>query len=151
MEEKIKKTISDIRIAYYCFWLIPIIFIIYGECKGSLVGLYADNVRASYYAETLSILLTATCVPLSLKLFAWILTKKINQVNIINALKLYDKWSIVRLILLALPVWTGGITYYLMLSSTGALCAAIALTASLFCIPGEERLRKELHIEKDLE
>lgn len=42
-------------------------------------------------------------------------------------------------------------TYYIMLSSTGALCALIGLTASLFCLPGEGRLRKELHINKEEE
>ena len=36
-----------------------------------------------------------------------------------------------------------------MLSTTGLLCALIALTASLFCLPGEERLRRELHIERE--
>ena len=130
---------------------IPILLIIYGECGGSLVGLYADNIRISYYVETLSILTTAVCVPVSLKLFAWILARKIDKAGIADALKLYVTWSIVRLILLAIPVGIGGTTYYLTLSSTGTLCAAIALTASLFCLPGEERLRRELHIENNLE
>ena len=151
MEEQIKKTVSSLRIAYFCFWLVPILLIIYGECGGSFVGIYADNTQASYYTETLSILVTAACVPVSLKLFAWVLVKKIDQASITDALKLYTTWSFVRLGLLALPVWIGGVAYYLTLSSTGALCAAIGLTASLFCLPGEERLRQELHIERNEE
>lgn len=147
MKEQIQKTVSSVRIAYVCFWVAPIIFVIYGECGGNLVGLYADNVRISYYAETLSILTTAACVPVALKLFAWILVKKIDNVSITDALRLYSMWSVIRLLLLALPVWIGGATYYLTLSSTGALCAAIGLTASLFCLPGEDRLRRELHID----
>ena len=55
----------------------------------------------------------------------------------------------VRLALLAMPVLAGFLTYYMMLSNKGVLCALIALTASLFCLPGENRLRKELHIEKE--
>lgn len=151
MEEQIKKTVSNLRIVYFCFWLVPVLLIICGECGGNFVGLYADNTRASYYMETLSILVTAACVPVSLKLFAWVLVKKIDQASITNALKLYTTWSFIRLGLLALPVWIGGIVYYLTLNSTGALCAAIGLTASLFCLPGEERLRQELHIEKNRE
>ena len=147
MKEQIQKTVSSVRIAYVCFWVAPIIFVIYGECGGNLVGLYADNVRISYYAETLSILTTAACVPVALKLFAWILVKKIDNVSITDALRLYSMWSVIRLLLLALPVWIGGATYYLTLSSTGALCTAIGLTASLFCLPGEDRLRRELHID----
>ena len=53
-----------------------------------------------------------------------------------------------RLALLAIPVLVGFFTYYIMLSSTGALCALIGLTASLFCLPGEGRLRKNVHINK---
>ena len=56
-----------------------------------------------------------------------------------------------RLALLAIPVLAGFFTYYVMLSSTGVLCALIGLTASLFCLPGEGRLRKELHIDKEEE
>ena len=55
----------------------------------------------------------------------------------------------IRLVLLLLPLLAGFLTYYVMLSTTGLLCALIALTASLFCLPGEERLRRELHIERE--
>ena len=112
------------------------------------MGVYADDVRATYFAETLTILLTASCVPVSLKLFSWVLTKKIDVVSISQALRLYAFWSGVRLALLAVPVLAGFFTYYMMLSNKGVLCALIALTASLFCFPSEERLRKELHINK---
>lgn len=101
------------------------------------------------FAETVTILLTAVLVPVSLKLFSWMLTKKIDVVAITGALRLYALWSGVRLALLAMPVLAGFLTYYMMLSNKGVLCALIALTASLFCLPGENRLRKELHIEKE--
>ena len=52
--------------------------------------------------------------------------------------------------MLSLPVWVGLAVYYLTLSNKGLLCAFIALTASLFCLPGEGRLRK-LHINKEEE
>lgn len=113
------------------------------------MGAYADDVRTTYYAETLSILLAAACVPLSLKLFAWVLYRRIDRAGIARALQLYVFWSGIRLVLLALPLMAGFLTYYGMLSTTGLLCALIALTASLFCLPGEERLRRELHIERE--
>ena len=70
-------------------------------------------------------------------------------VAITDALRLYVLWSGVRLALLAVPVLAGFLTYYMILSNKGVLCALIALTASLFCLPGENRLRKELHIDKE--
>ena len=105
--------------------------------------------RATYFAETVTILLTAALVPVSLKLFSWVLAKKIDVVAITDALRLYALWSGVRLALLAVPVLAGFLTYYMMLSNKGVLCALIALTASLFCLPGENHLRKELHIDKE--
>ena len=149
MEEQIKQVVRRVKTTFVYFWLLPVLLIILGETGGDWVGMYAGDVRVTYFAETISILLVATCIPLSLKLFSWVLAKKIDAVAIQDALRLYALWCGMRLALLAIPVLAGFLTYYLLLSNTGVLCALIALTASLFCLPGEERLRKELHIEKE--
>lgn len=151
MEEQIKRTVRRTSIYFVCFWILPVLLVISGETGGTWVGMYADDVRITYFAETSVILLAASCVPVSLKLFSWILAKKIDIVTISEALSLYAFWSGVRLILLAIPMLAGFLTYYMMLSGKGVLCALIAMTASLFCFPGEERLRKELHINKEKE
>lgn len=149
MEEQIKQVVKQIKVTFVYFWLLPILLVILGESGGDWIGIYAGNVRVTYFAETITILLVATCVPLSLKLFSWILVRRIDTVAIQDALRLYSFWCRIRLALLAIPVLAGFFTYYMILSDTGALCALIALTASLFCLPGEERLRKELHIDKE--
>lgn len=149
MEEKIKKAVRFLRMSYVIFWIVPVVFMLVGEMSDDWMGEYADNVRVMYYAETLSILLTAICIPLSLKLFAWVLYRRIDRASITSALQLYVFWSGIRLVLLLLPLLAGFLTYYVMQSTTGLLCALIALTASLFCLPGEERLRRELHIERE--
>ena len=77
------------------------------------------------------------------------LKKKIDQMTITLALKCYVQWSIVRLGILEVAIVTNLLCYYLTLSTTGNLCMLIGLTASLFCLPGEKRLRNELHITKD--
>lgn len=148
MEKEIKKTTAHVKVAFACFWMISILLVISGEMGSSWVGLYVGNISATYMAETITISLTASCVPISLKLFSWVLTRKIDIAALPKALRLYALWSDIRLVLLSLPVLTGFFTYYMMLSTTGVLCAMIGLTASLFCLPGEERLRKELHIDK---
>lgn len=149
MEEQIKKTAARVRSAFAYFWILPILLVILGETGGDWVGMYAGNVRVTYLAETISILLVAVNVPVSLKLFSWMLVRKIDTVSLPDALRLYLLWSSVRLILLAIPVLAGFFTYYMMLSNKGMLCALIALTASLFCLPGEERMRRELHIHRE--
>ena len=147
MEEQIKKTAARVRTTFAYFWMLPILLVLLGETGGGWVGMYAGDVRVTYMAETVTILLAA----IALKLFSWVLIRKIDVVTLPEALRLYALWSGVQLALLAIPVLAGFFTYYIMLSSTGALCALIGLTASLFCLPGEGRLRKELHINKEEE
>ena len=151
MERKINAVLKSVKSIYYCFWILPILVVLLGESVDEWVGCYATNLQLIFLAETILILLTALCVPLALKLFVQILTKKIDKLSIADALKQYRVWSIVRLGLLALPLLMGLSVYYLMLSTKGLLCALIALTASLFCVPSEKRMRTELHIEKDEE
>ena len=151
MERKINAVLKSVKNVYYCFWIFPIAIVLLGESVDEWVGCYATNLQLIFLVETILILLTALCIPLALKLFAQILIKKIDKLSIADALKQYRVWSIVRLGLLALPLLMGLSVYYLMLSTKGLLCALIALTASLFCVPSEKRMRTELHIEKDEE
>lgn len=149
MEEKIKHTVSLLKAAYTALWLIPVLCIVLGETDILPVGGLVENLSGSYFFEAACILITAICVPLSLKLFSLVLTRKIDAYTISVALDRYAFWSLVRLIMLELAVLVNLAGYYFTLSSTGALCACIVLTASFFCLPGEKKLREELHIEKE--
>lgn len=149
MEEQIKNTAHVVKVIYGCFWLLTLVCVLLGELDAGWVGTYASNVKLVYLVETVVILLTAVLVPLSLKLFAWVMSKKISSETLPVALRMYVWWYAVRLFLLAFPVGLGFLSYYLLMSSKGVLCALIGLTASLFCLPGEERLRRELQIEKE--
>lgn len=63
MEEQIKHVASRLKVIFISFWLLPVIWIIVGETGGDWVGIYAADVRTTYFAETLSILLVTACVP----------------------------------------------------------------------------------------
>lgn len=151
MEERIKQVTRLLKVLYACYWLLAVFIVVCSETTDHWTGLYADDVRTTFEAETITILLAVVCVPVSLKLFSRVLDHKIDVVSLPVALRLYARWNAVRLVLLALPVVAGLFTYYLTLSTKGVLCALIALTASLFCIPSENRLRKELRIDKEKE
>ncbi len=69
MEEKIKRVVSRTKMMFVYFWLLPVFLVAFGETGGEWVGAYAGDVRAAYFAETVTILLTAVLVPVSLKLF----------------------------------------------------------------------------------
>ena len=132
MEEQIKRIVKSQKVQYISFWIIPLLLVLLGEAGVLPVGIKADNVRAVYVFETVGILMTAVCIPLSLKLFSFVLTKKIDQLTFPEFVVVFNLAG-----------------YYFTLSSTGALCALIGLTASFFCLPGEKRLRAELHIDKE--
>jgi len=143
----IDKTLANIKTAYICFWIVGIVLLLIAVLGSPLDGAFADQFMTKYLLETITILLAAAGIPVALKLFAWVLTNKIDQEELVQALKLYRKWSFVRLLLLALPLVVGIFTYIVCLSTTGLLCAAIALTASLLCVPSENRLKADLHLE----
>lgn len=69
MEEKIKRVASRTKMLFVYFWMLPVFLVVFGEIGGEWVGAYAEDVRATYFAETVTILLTAVLVPVSLKLF----------------------------------------------------------------------------------
>lgn len=149
MEKEIKQTSQRLVWSYRLFWLLPLMIVVAGESEWIPVGDLADDVTMTYMLDTFGILLTAICVPLALKLFSRIFRKKIDEVTIDVALKRYAFWSLIRLGLLGLPLLLNLVSYYLTLSRTGLLCMLITLTASLFCVPSEKKLRSELNIYKD--
>ena len=145
--EEIKKTLRTLKQWFGIFWIIPIIIVLMREFSEDGNGHMADNASVVYAMETATILLTCINVPLALKLFTLFLKKNIKNVELRDALKLYKKWSLIRLLLLLVPVYLGLATYYMCMSTTGILCTAIALTASLFCVPSEKNLKQDLEIE----
>lgn len=149
MEESIRQAVTTLKRNFAYLWFAALFIIILGESGGfSLTGAYADNVKVVYFTETIVILLTACCVPAALKLFAWI-KKKITDVGISidTAMREYVTWSSIRVVLLSLPVVAGIVCYYLMQSTSCILCACIGLTTSLFCVPSEKQLKKDLMID----
>ena len=117
MEQRIKRIVMYLKALYVFCWAVPLLVGIASEMDTPWLGILAGDVRATYGVETLVILLTVVCVPLSLKLFAWVLARRIDAVGI-----------------------------YLLLSNKCLLCGLIALVAMLFCVPGRKRLCNELHI-----
>ena len=116
MEEQIKRAVRNLNISYVFFWVLPAFLLGAGEFELFPVGGLVDNAPAIYYFETVGILLTALCVPLSLKLYSLVLKKKIDHMTITLALKRYVQWNIVRLGVLEVAIVVNLLCYYLTLS-----------------------------------
>lgn len=149
METKIDKTLKTLKVQFFLFWLIPILLFVAYETNLLGVGTYADDPQMQYVWETIGILVAIACVPLALKLFSIVLKKKIDEVSFPAALSKYQLWSGIRLGILEFAALLNIVVYYFTLNNIGGLCALIAMTASLFCFPGEKRMREELNIITD--
>ena len=60
MQQLIQRIVRQLTILYALVWLTPILLLAYYELQPEQHGLWTDNVRASYLAETITILLTGT-------------------------------------------------------------------------------------------
>ena len=80
MDELIKQISKRLKVYFITFWLLPVLIAIVGESGiFDCVGIYAGNVRLTYIVESLTIIVTAISVPVVLKYFARILSKKIDH------------------------------------------------------------------------
>ncbi len=143
---EIQNNVRRLKLHYALFWALPVLFIFAGEFELFPLGTLVDDERGTYLLETIGILIIALSVPVSLKLFSWVLAKKIDSMPLLMALKRYSQLSALRLGLLEVAIMLNLYCYYATMNAQGALCALIGLTASLFCIPSEKRMRNELHI-----
>ncbi|BEG98812.1 hypothetical protein [Bacteroides sedimenti] len=146
METQIKATIKKLRIQYGLYLVIAVLIMVLYQTGVILEGAYAYDDTMRYALETTGIIATMALVPVSLKLFSIKLVKRIQSAPLEEALKRYMRWSTVRLMLLALATYLNIMIFYMVLSNVGGLCALIGVTASLFCLPGEKRMREELNL-----
>lgn len=146
MDKQIKAVTRTMQIQYAFYITIAILLVVLYQSDIILEGTYAGDFGMQYILETIGILTTIALVPLSLKVFSVKLNKKIKMAGFENALKLYRQWSSVRLMIIAFITYLNIMIYYMTLNSIGGLCALIGLTASIFCLPGERKLREELNL-----
>ena len=144
MTSHINQVLRRLKVEFALLWLLPLLTAACYETEGLPQGIFVDHVQASYCLNTLGILLTIVCIPLSLRLFQLSLTRYVRQLPVLQALRSYRRWNEVRICLLLVPVLLNLSVYYWTLESTGLLCCGMTLTASLFCLPSRQRMENEL-------
>jgi hypothetical protein len=125
--------------------------VVIGECEIYPQGLYQGNAQMEYILQSVGILLTIGLIPFALRIFSLNLVKRIQELPLAQALKSYQRWGEVRLFLIAVPALLNVQFYYLTLNTTGLFCASMALIASLFCVPSENRLKNELNLPEEID
>jgi len=151
MDEKLKAANRLMLTQYLIYIAVAILLVVLYQSEVILEGTYAADFSMQYLLETIGILFTIALLPLSLKLFSIKLNKEIKEAGFEEALKLYKQWGTIRLMILAFLTYLNIIIYYMTLNNIGGLCALMALTASIFCLPGEKKIREELNLVKNNE
>ena len=135
---------------FIALWAIPACMAFLFEADILPKGLYAANAQMDYILQSIGILLTIGLIPFSLRIFSLNLVKRVKELPLQNALKSYRIWADVRICLLFVPAFLNLSFYYLTLNTTGLFCAAMALIASLFCVPSENRIKNELDLPEEI-
>ena len=150
MKEQIKKLLITLKGEYIIFWTIPVCFVLFYESGICEKGIHAGNVQLEYILQCVGILLTIGLIPFALRIFNLNLVKRIKEYPLERALASYKLWSDVRLFLLAVPAILNFSFYFLTLNTTGLFCGAMAMLASLFCVPSENRIKNELDLPEEI-
>jgi hypothetical protein len=104
-----------------------------------------------FIKKKLSSCLYGGFIPLSLRLFSLSLIKYVRTLPLVEAVKSYRRWNEVRVCLLLVAALVNLSVYYWTMDTTGVLCAGMVLVASLFCVPGRERVVSELDLQRNEE
>ena len=150
MKEQIKKILIIQKSAFLGVWTAPLLLVVLYETGLYQEGLLAGNAQMEYILQSVSILLTIGLIPFALRMFNMNLVKRIKDLPLQQALKSYQTWSLLRLALLFVPAIMALSFYYLTMNTTNLFCACMALIATLFCVPSENRIKNELDLPENL-
>ena len=150
MKEQIKRILIIQKSAFIGVWTAPLLLVVLYETGLYQEGLLAGNAQMEYILQSVSILLTIGLIPFALRMFNLNLVKRIKELPLQQALKSYQAWSLLRLALLFVPAIMALSFYYLTMNTTNLFCACMALIATLFCVPSENRIKNELDLPENL-
>lgn len=151
MEKEIAQLLKCLKIEYALLWVLCLVLIVLYEYDILPQGIFTDDVSTGYMLQVCGILLAVGLIPLSLRLFSLSLTKYVRTLPLVEAVKSYRRWNEVRVCLLLVAALVNLSVYYWTMDTTGVLCAGMVLVASLFCVPGRERVVSELDLQRNEE
>lgn len=146
MQRFIKQVLRWLIIEFAVTWILAILTFVAGELRWIPNGLYhtVNGSQTEYYLNMSSVVLVLVCIFLAVQLFSLNTRRSLKRMNHDEALRAYHVWSIVRLALLLIAAIYGIVVYFLLMNTTGILCACMAMVTTLACIPSEEKLSKYL-------
>ncbi len=143
-----KKTIRDLSIAYYAFYILAIL--------GALAGYYIlrngftinPQSQTGIALSTFLIVLIIGSVPLSLAVFNKYTKKLVQLTDESEKFQKYRKAALIRISVIGIGLVMGIIFFYVMQSQSMIFCAGIAAIGLFFCKPSESKIISDLQLEE---
>ena len=147
MEQHIKRLARRLQVEFASFYIIIIAFAAVYELNPEAQGIIVGNATSEYIFETVSVLLSLTVVPLSLKLFNVMLLRHCS-LDIELKIRYYRVLSAARLLSLGMVTVLDLWIYYATINNIGGFCALLCMAAALFCCPTRKRIYSELEVNE---
>lgn len=144
----LEQLVHRLKWEYILFWALALVLMVIYELGWMEEGTLAHDGQKCYLLQTLGVLLALGLIPFSLKMFSLAVIRRLPELDAEQALKVYRRWSEVRLAMLMVVTVVNLSVYYVTLSSIGGLCALLGGLASLFCWPDVQRMKSELGWEE---
>ena len=144
MVKYIQKLFQVLRIEVVAVWLIVAVAVVMGEMDIIPNGIVLPHTSAEFKLNTIVVVLTIIGIPGAIRLFTLNTTRGLRRMDNEEALQSYHVWSAVRMAIFCLTAVFDVVVYYIATSISGALCALIALFATLYCWPSREKIASYL-------
>jgi hypothetical protein len=148
MEKLLEPFLKRLKYEYGAFWAMTALLAVLYEADVFPQGMMVTEGTSAYLLQCFGVLLMIGLIPLSLRLASMNWMERMRQLPLLPALGSYHRLCQIRLGLLLVVVLVNLTCYYQMLKTSCALCAVMALLASLACIPSVGRIRKELDLNE---
>ena len=146
MEKQISILLKHLKTELISLWILQILLFAAGETNILPNGVYAGDAQTEYALDCTGVLLMLIVVPLALRLFNLNTTRGIKRMNLDEAITEYHKWSIVRIVLLAISNFANTVFYYFTLNTANLLCIFIGLVALFMCWPTYNKIKDYLEL-----
>ena len=144
MVKYIQKLLRILKIEMVVVWLIVVAAVVLGEMDVIPNGLVAPKSPEEVKLNIAAVVLTILGIPLAIRLFTLNTTRGLRRMNNDEALRSYHIWSVVRIGILCIAAVFSVADYYLATSVSGAFCALVALSATIYCWPSESKISSYL-------
>lgn len=145
-DTQINKIAKGTNYSFWGIWILALAIVFSFEFELFPSGVLVGEDRLLYMIQSFGVLLAIIAIPGALKLFHLKLQKLIELPKE-EALHPYLHWVVARDWALGFVIQFNLIFYFLSFNKAFAFIVLITLLATLFCLPGKERVCADLQIE----